>query len=87
MLREAQFVDLPAIVHLYQQLTQEMAALAPDTYRPLTTDNRQYFADYLQNDLARLFVTESQGTLTGFALVVLARTGTAPNSFHNTLRS
>ena len=46
MLREAQFVDLPAIVHLYQQLTQEMAALAPDTYRPLTTDNRQYFADY-----------------------------------------
>ena len=47
MLREAQFVDLPAIVHLYQHLTQEMAALAPDTYRPLTTDNRQYFADYL----------------------------------------
>ena len=34
MLREAQFVDLPAIVHLYQQLTQEMAALGPDTYRP-----------------------------------------------------
>ena len=78
MLREAQFVDLPAIVHLYQQLTEEMAALAPDTYRPLTTDNRQYFADYLQNDLARLFVTESQGTLTGFALVVLARTGDSP---------
>ena len=75
MLREAQFIDLGAIVHLYQQLTAEMATMAPETYRPLTSDNRQYFADYLQNDLARLFVTETAGTLSGFALVVLARTG------------
>ena len=51
MLREAQFIDLGAIVHLYQQLTAEMATMAPETYRPLTSDNRQYFADYLQNDL------------------------------------
>ena len=62
MLREAQFIDLGAIVHLYQQLTAEMATMAPETYRPLTSDNRQYFADYLQNDLARLFVTETAGT-------------------------
>ncbi|QXG59282.1 GNAT family N-acetyltransferase [Lacticaseibacillus casei] len=78
MLREAQFVDLSAIVDLYQQLTTEMATLAPDTYRPLATDNRQYFADYLQNDLARLFVTESHGKLTGFALLVLAQTSASP---------
>ena len=75
MLREAQFIDLGAIVHLYQQLTADMAMMAPETYRPLISDNRQYFADYLQNDLARLFVTETAGTLSGFALVVLARTG------------
>ena len=78
MVREAQFVDLTGIVTLYQQLTSEMATLAPDTYRPLTSDNRQYFADYLQNDLARLFVTEDHGQLTGFALVVLAQTGASP---------
>ena len=31
MLREAQFIDLGAIVHLYQQLTAEMATMAPET--------------------------------------------------------
>jgi len=79
MIRPATLVDLSAIVALYQHLTAEMANLAPSIIQPLTTDNRDYFARYIMEDMADVLVSvDATQDINGFALVVAAKTETAP---------
>ncbi|KRO16018.1 GNAT family N-acetyltransferase [Lacticaseibacillus saniviri] len=76
-IRPATLVDLSAIVRLYQALTTEMAAIEPMIIQPLKTDNRDYFAKYIMDDNADILVSEEEGQVNGFALVVEAKTEAA----------
>ena len=78
MIRPARPQDLTAVATLYTQLTAEMAMLSPTVIRPLTSASVAYFQSYLQEDNARVLVAEVDHQVVGFALVVVATTGEAP---------
>lgn len=78
-IRIATQTDTQAIARLYVMLANEMAKLDPTTIQPPAAAQPDYFADYIADDASDVLVAvTADDTPVGFALVVTANTGEAP---------
>lgn len=71
--------DAQAIARLYVILANQMAQLDPTTIQPPAMAQPDYFADYIDDDASDvLLAVNADDAPVGFALVVTANTGEAP---------
>lgn len=77
MIRLATHRDAPTVAALYQQLTQEMAALAPTIIQPRMLPNLNYFNQYIADAASDVLLSvDEHDQIQGFLLIVIANTGT-----------